>query len=391
MTTEDLSSRAAFVHRFGYLGRQYTLFKRSQTVKATYYIHLQKHCKRHHRALETADRRTAVERAKEIIDAVRGSNWTRLEVLKARSTAPSIGDIARIYKVKAVLQPGTKRNNVSCLKLIVRTVLGERIDPLDVLSTHLNGELAARFQEAFRTRYLAMAATDESSQRMARDKADRSSRSIIRQARSLFVNNFEVQHAYAEAKLQLPECVKEFVAAPIRGKATKREYNAPPDSVVQAAFSKIVELREADPHVYLAFWLAAGAGLRKSEAARMRWEWIVERDGQWWISGGIGKNGDRIEVPFQSRAVEALRAFRKTEGAVIPEYVEKWSARLNRWMNTQGWNTEKKMHELRAYVGSRIYQRSPSSAKAFMRHSSITITERFYCRYCDASKPIDVL
>ncbi len=58
---------------------------------------------------------------------------------------------------------------------------------------------------------------------------------------------------------------------------------------------------------------------------------------------------------------------------------------FNKWLGAQGWKTEKKMHELRAYVGSLIYQLSPHAAKAFMRHKSIRTTELFYCHYGKAA------
>ena len=43
----------------------------------------------------------------------------------------------------------------------------------------------------------------------------------------------------------------------------------------------------------------------------MRWEYFVERDGFTWISGGIGKDGQAIEVPLQQKAGSHLRPFVK--------------------------------------------------------------------------------
>jgi len=55
-----------------------------------------------------------------------------------------------------------------------------------------------------------------------------------------------------------------------------------------------------------------------------------------------------------------------------------------------GWKTEKKLHELRAYVGSLIYLKDPVAAMKFMRHASIRITEQSYARYGKVKTP-DVL
>ena len=68
-----------------------------------------------------------------------------------------------------------------------------------------------------------------------------------------------------------------------------------------------------------------------------------------------------------------------------------WARRLNLWLRRAGWRSEKKMHELRAYIGSMLYQANPLFAMKFMRHSSIRITEQFYCRYGKPLQPIDVL
>jgi integrase len=124
---------------------------------------------------------------------------------------------------------------------------------------------------------------------------------------------------------------------------------------------------------------------------RLRWEHLIERDGAVWVSGGIGKDGEKIEVPMQSRAVTAIASLRQVKGFVIKERGLEWAKRINWWMKGLGWQTEKKLHELRAYVGSMIYQVSPVQAMRFMRHKSIRVTEQFYCRYGKNQKPVYVL
>jgi hypothetical protein len=60
-------------------------------------------------------------------------------------------------------------------------------------------------------------------------------------------------------------------------------------------------------------------------------------------------------------------------------------------MRDQGWRTQKTLHELRAYVGSLIYKKDHEAARLFMRHKSIHVTEKFYCRSFGMAKHIDVL
>jgi hypothetical protein len=65
--------------------------------------------------------------------------------------------------------------------------------------------------------------------------------------------------------------------------------------------------------------------------------------------------------------------------------------RVGFWLDKQGWKTEKKMHELRAYIGSLIYQVDHMAAMKFMRHKSIKVTEKFYVRYGGKAIPTNVL
>src|SRR5690606_7569156 len=116
---------------------------------------------------------------------------------------------------------------------------------------------------------------------------------------------------------------------------------APP--VVDRAFTAIEQKRDSDRDVYAAFWLAAGAGLRRKEILNCEWRHLVERQGQLWVWGGTGKNGEPIRVPVQERAAEALRPLRE-EGWVIKGRSYEFARRLNLWLRLQGWqDTEKVM------------------------------------------------
>jgi integrase len=222
-----------------------------------------------------------------------------------------------------------------------------------------------------------------------RDRALNSSKSVILQARSLFNSKSELPAKYAERGLPIPSCVQEFMTAKLRGKDKQQhEYLPPPDAIIQRTFKEIEKLKDAVPQTYIAFWLACGCGLRRKEIFRARWEYFILRDGQPWFSGGIGKNGQTIEVPVQKRAWESLKPLRQEEGPCLGEDATMEYARhINGWLTAQGWKTEKKLHELRAYVGSLIYIKDPVAAMKFMRHSSIKITEKFYARYGKVKTP----
>lgn len=95
--------------------------------------------------------------------------------------------------------------------------------------------------------------------------------------------------------------------------------------------------------------------------------------------------------PIQQRAAQAIQPFRQASGWVIPHRSDRWCRRLCRWMRGLGWETDKLIHELRAYCGSLIYRESPLAAMRFLRHKSITVSERHYVRYAQTSTPVNVL
>jgi integrase len=180
----------------------------------------------------------------------------------------------------------------------------------------------------------------------------------------------------------------------LRGKVRHREFLPPADKIIKKTFQKIEGLLETDPKTYIAFWLACGCGLRRKEIFRARWDYFIKRDGNPWFSGSVGKNGQVIEVPVQAKAWAKLRPFHKAakgKGRCLGEDATMEFVRdINRWMYQMGWRTEKKIHELRAYIGSLIYLKDPVAAMKFMRHHSIKVTEQFYARYGKVRTP-DVL
>jgi integrase len=377
--------------RFKHGGRSYKLFKRKKTRDGNYFIKFEYRGKQYFKGLETNAAPAAIARAKTYLDAIRNEKWQDAERMKARSNFATFSEIEPLYRKFALIGSRTIENNLWAMGKLLNTALGIT-DWKTVSLAALTPMLVAKFQTAMVEAYCIEMGKDEEQQRQARELALRSSKSIINQARSLFNKDKSLLAQYVHAGLRVPDCIKEFMGCKVLGKIAKGEYLAPPDHVVEKAFTEIGKLKECDRNAYIAFWLAAGAGLRRSEIQRCRWEFWIERDGMVWISGGLGKDGKRIEVPMQQRAVEALSSLRKPEGRVMSEEMGKeFAKRLNYWMKQQGWNTAKKMHELRAYVGSLIYRVNPQAAMKFMRHKSIRITEQFYVRYGHESSVPNVL
>lgn len=387
-----------WTHSFEHKGRSYSLFKREDSESAPYYVRVQRFKKRHKHCLETNNQKVAKSNARIYIDTLIAGKYDEVERLKVRHHTSKLSEIIVVYARIHGIGERVAKNNILAIKKILEVVHGQPPDPAQVSLNDIDDSLALSYQDKSIAAYCARAPKDdEGAQREARERALRSSRSTICQARGLFVRkrDHDLIKRYEDAGLNIPPSVERFMKLKLRGKMSKAHYSAPADKVVEKAFVDIEELRDSDSNVYKAFWSAVGAGLRKQEIGRLTWEMMIERDGFTWIKGGIGKDGKTIEVPMQARAVEALASFRKDAGGkgpvIVGEKIDQVAKRLNWWMKFKGWQTEKKMHELRAYVGSLIYRKNPQAAMSFLRHKSIRTTEEFYIRYGPASKPIEVL
>jgi hypothetical protein len=137
-------------------------------------------------------------------------------------------------------------------------------------------------------------------------------------------------------------------------------------------------------HVYILFWLCVGFGLRCKEAASTPRENIRFVDGRMTLVG-IGKNEEKlIDIDAQPDAADAILPWLDKD----EEYLigATWSRRYNtvprilrRQMREWGWKTDNLLHELRAYIGYRIFSEiGPIEAQQFMRHQNVKTTEDYY-------------
>jgi integrase len=310
-------------------------------------------------------------------------------------TSSPMNTLARVillYWKHSAVAKRTARNNALSILKILEKVKGYPVRPENVPLTEITPSLVTDYQAVIAESYEKTAPKDTSAQREAKERALRSTRSTITQARSLFSRRGELDMIaiYEANGIEIPESVYKFTSCKVRGQTTKSDYSAPPDSVAQNSLEEI-ELMRRDAPVYLAFWLAVGSGLRRNEIHHCRWEYIVEVEGTPRVIGGLGKDGRVINVPIQTRAFTAIVSFRKKDGWVIEERSGTWAKRLSKWLRGQGWRTRLTIHELRAYVGSLIYSKDPVAAMRFLRHKNIRTTETSYVRYSLTNDKLDVL
>jgi integrase len=387
------------VHHFKFEGKRYRLEKRSRNGVAPrdwyWYCAFTIRGKRYHNS--TATNVKAAAEAKAIRDVIRPAKEGRMadiEAAKITRRSSTLADVIEVYKSQALIKAESVRNNIGALLLMFEWARGSKPAAATVKLDAINKGLLREFQGAMVAQYCADAPKDAAAQREARERALRSSRSIYNQAKSLFAEQNEWIDRYRSAGLVVPECVREFAIARAEGKLHRETYAPPDDAVIRKTFAEIENLAESMPEVYRLFWLALGTGMRRGECADARWEHFVERDGRLWVRGGTGKDGRQILLPVVDKLLAEysstspnvlLTKARRPDGFILPgdERMRHDTIpyKLNLWLESLGWNDEKKLHALRAFVGSKIYEIDPRLAQLYLRHKSLATTEWFYSHF----------
>ncbi len=299
----------------------------------------------------------------------------------------NLGQIFDLYGRISCVAARTTKNNMHALAKIISCVLGES-DPSKVALGAVDKTLIFRYQELAASAYTAKAA-DELGKREALSRALRSTKSAIAQARCVFVGRgIDLLARYESEGLHIPPCVRDFVTCKTRGEKRKKNYVSATHEFFQGLFEAIEVKRAFDERVYLAFWIIMAFALRQGELRNARWEHLVEKDGKLFYWGGVGKNGETIRVQAQERAATVLRDLRKECGTIVDYEAGK---RLNWFLRARGLKTQKAAHELRAWIGSLIFEKDPRAAKEHLRHSSLKITEDSYCRYVRPAQTPNVI
>jgi integrase len=375
--------KGQFVHRFKIDGRPHTLFKLSQRKDAPWYCTFQSRGRRILRSLETATQAEATKRVFLLVRAARAEKWDALEDTKVRQDYARIHQVIEVYSQIAPLtiKERTVRNNVAMLGHVLEVATGSTAWR-ELSTSELSGRLVRQWKDRFSSLRLRGVPAAELEQ--ARRRCWLTGNSMLGQARSVFAKG--VRRLYVDRGLRLPDGLEEFVEEP-GFKRLAPDYRPASDALVSSTFDQVEALREADPNAFKAFWLAVGCGLRKGEITRARWEWFVDRGGQrWLVTEELGKDGRPIEVPVLANAWRRLAPAATAAGPVLTgtktEVSEAVFRRIGSWMDDLGWESAKKVHELRAWTGSKIAeQHGLEQASRFLRHKDLRTTQKFYTRY----------
>ncbi len=307
-----------------------------------------------------------------IIEPILNGQWEVAEKLKTKSGYATIGDIVERYQAQAQDRPPTIRNNISALRLLIRTVHGGEADAQS--SSVLTVDLIRSFER------IRMA---EAKTEAARRRTRSSIRSYVVQARSLIAPR--KMHFYEG--LNLPDLSRfrtEKIEAPKRAKP--RALNTGVIAAINAAAPK---LATTDPAVYVAFLMFSRLGLRNVEIRNAKWSWIE--------NGRIGiierpeedfyPKGSEGWVPIAPDVMKELMQFRHLSSAdyIVPGTTmterkvavdRRHSAWIGQWIKDRS----KTSYELRRYAGSLVYQATRDILKVrdFLRHASVETTQQWY-------------
>jgi integrase len=306
------------------------------------------------------------------IEPILNGQWKTAEKLKSKSGYATIGDIIERYQACGEGRPPTIRNNISALRMMVRTVHGG--DPDLKSSAVLTGELIRQFERS----RMIHAKTEA-----ARRRARASVRSYVVQARSLVAPR--KMRFYETISLpDLSSFRNERVEMPKRSKPRALDMG-----VIAAINAAAPKLALTDPAVYVAFLMFSRLGLRNIEIRNARWSWIengrigiIERPEE-----NFYPKGSEGWVPVAPDVLKELMKFRhlSTNDYIVPgitatDRKDAVDRRHSAWVGQWIKDRSKTSYELRRYAGSLVYNKTRDILKVrdFLRHASVETTQQWY-------------
>lgn len=317
--------------------------------------------------------------------------------LRAESPSTTLGQVVAAFRAApGDWTPHTRRGYIGGLRALVETALGAMPSWESRPVSILNAELVYQFRAAIHRE-----ATGAGDARRA--QLGRSGNTVLRSARALFSPAL-VEHYRREAQIVIPD-LSEFRSAPgFRGVA-KDDYRIPRDELISATLAALDASRDSHRDRFLAVWLALGFGLRKSEAAAVRAGWFIRIGGRVHLElaavvqpGTPGRESDATKsgaiaprIPVANGAwskIEPLLAGLAPDAHVLATggtdtyRGDVLFDEIALWMRDLGWETQKAFHEFRALAGCWVAMRDGLLvARDWLRHASVTTTERNYGRY----------
>jgi len=364
-------------------GENYTLWQRG----GKFYLRLTRNARPIWKSLRTTQKTAAVERAKKELDALEKNDWKPAVKVVAPKRTATLGEILEAFRTsgaQTLLSPRSIRQYAGSLEELVSTATGKEYNPA-TSGAILTEELIRKYMAACR------AINPETGEPR---RPDHSIQSSITQARCVLQENFSDIYRH----LVMPELTG--FRAKKRFKKKNVDGFVPLDRQtvidMEAAAHRLWEIREA---VWIPYAMMSVLGLRNGEVEKATWSDFEERtvygmDGKPRLSRTFRVRADyeeaitgEIEVPddlwekLQPYKEEATTEYvcpgkNKTERAQVCD------RNINRFVERFIKDRQKVSYELRKWAGSIVATKHGIyAAQRFLRHRSVTTTERYYATY----------
>jgi integrase len=358
------------------------VFKPSGKDGGIYWVQIQHAGRRHAVGLNSADRRTAANKAANFYGDVRGKGWdAALAILEpdkhGTKVGSTVGDVvATLGRVD--LRERTRRNYVTSIRWWAAQHLGmkpgrkEFSRRSEEYSAAVDAVALATFSpkivEAIRDRFIAARKGDAMGERSARI----SMKSWLRNAKAA------IGAAEKLGRLQIPE-PRPFHGVVVAGAVTVG-YRSRFDPVELIRTARET-LASEDPDAFMAILLALGAGLRRSEIENLRWRSVDRQRLQIAVQMSGGWQAKNAQSEAAVDVDEGLiMELEKHRAGPEDQVVTPGSAEAAvRWLRKQGIKDNKPMHTLRKEFGSIVCQSADLlTASKQLRHSSLAVTAGIY-------------
>ena len=346
-----------------------------------YYFRLRVDGKSITRCTGCTDKRAALKNASVAARAARSRDWTKLDETSIRPGWATVGDLLEIYREHAPDRSGeaAERRFLRYVSAACNTAAPKDASTREALDP-------SRFRSWIRTQ-------EKSGHSSAGIHSDvQSIKSVVARSR-----------AYIYADIKTPD-LAEFRA--VTGGSSKSDGYQPiaRDTLRQMDNAARIPLRRQSLANWGIYWLMRRAGLRNSEVAALKWEWIEPHaDGSadlvmikradWEPKGSSGR------IPISARFHHLLRAafakgIAKPSGYVIPrknvtEIKSLTERTINAFVRQYLPDREKGAYTLRMEFGSRIAARDGIEVAArLLRHADISTTFGHYHSLLQRPKPL---
>jgi len=366
--------------------RKLTYKKDGVLIEATNYsVRLQSLGRREFFNLNTANKSTAAQQAKQIHAFLVSNGWeATLTKFKpeadAKAEIETVGDLIAKASKEAEVRPLTLRQYIGALRRVVGAIKGIKSD--DASKYQLGGsewqqrvdrvklaQITPEKVKAWRSKQIAKLNPEEMKKKQV------SVNSTLNQARSIWKHSDD--------------------ASPFDGlkwKQTAKRFKPTVDAPTLLYWA-VEELEKKQPEQFKAFMLCLYLGLRKGEADCLSWEQIDFEKKRLRIETTKhfqpkSENSER-EIPIQESIFETVSKWRKGADLVFvldggdakpnASYTyyrasDTWDE-LTAWLRSKGVESPKPIHYLRKLSGSLMYANNDVyAAQRFLGHSDIRTT-----------------